>query len=141
MKKVLVISMLLFCFLSSGAQHRRKFDHQRFKAEMKQYIIQEVELTPKEQAAFFPLFEEMHNRQRVCFDKMREYKKKEPQDEKSCMEIIRKIDDLELEQKKIQKEYHSRFLKVISAKKLFSVLKAERRFHRQIFKQIARKKR
>ena len=46
---------------------------------------------------------------------------------------MQKRDEVELELKKIQQTYHNKFFTVISASKVFDVLRAEDRFHRRAF--------
>ena len=51
---------------------------------------------------------------------------------------IRQRDENELKQKHIQQTYHNKMLTVLSATKLYDVLKAEDRFHRQKFRNWSR---
>lgn len=39
----------------------------------------------------------------------------------------------------IQKTYHEKFLQILPAKKVYDILNAEDRFHRQMFKRTANK--
>ena len=40
------------------------------------------------------------------------------------------------QQKQLQQEYHSRFMTILPPNKVFSVIKAEERFHRQAYKRM-----
>ena len=51
--------------------------------------------------------------------------------EAECRSAIEKQDNVDIQIKKLQKQYHQKFLKVISASKLYDVIKAEDQFHRQ----------
>jgi hypothetical protein len=44
---------------------------------------------------------------------------------------VEKRDELELEQKRICQSYHQKFFNVLSASKVYDVIKAENRFHRK----------
>ena len=54
--------------------------------------------------------------------------------------ILSQMDQLELEMKQLQMNYHARFLTVISAGKLFDVITAEEKFHRQAVRKAAHDK-
>ena len=47
--------------------------------------------------------------------------------------LIQKSDECELQLKEIQQQYHKKFMKVLPASKVYDVLRAEEKFHRQIF--------
>ena len=130
--------MAMMTFVPVSAQNRQGFDPAKFKADLERFITTEACLTPSEAAAFFPLYSEMNNTQRVLFDKVRELKRVRPTDEESCRKNIAEIDRLELEIKQLQASYHSRFLTVISATKLYNVIQAEGKFHRQAMRNAAR---
>ena len=91
-------------------------------------------LTPQEAAKFFPIYKEMQAKQRAVFERQRQLAKVKPTDEKGCEKAIRQRDEYDLELKRIQQTYHNKFLSVISASKLYDVLVAEDRFHRQMLR-------
>ena len=111
----------------------QKFSPEKFQAEMEQFITQEAGLTAEEAARFFPIYREMQQKQRAVFAKMREEGRVKPTDDASCKKLVQKRDEVELEQKKIQQTYHNKFFTVLSASKVFDVLRAEDRFHRRAF--------
>lgn len=133
MKRILIIWMLIMNMGVMTMQANPKFDPERYNAELQQFITREAALSPQEAAKFFPLFREMQTKQRALFQQMHRYKRIKPTDEKSCRENIKKCDELDLQIKELQQLYHNKFLKVISASKLYDVLKAEDKFHRQMF--------
>lgn len=140
-RKLLVITCLLLITLGAVAQQQfQKFDPAKFKAEREQFITVEACLTPSEAAAFFPLYDEMNNQLRGLYEKMRQYKQFRPTDEAKCREVINQMDQLEIEMKQLQMNYHARFLTVMSARKLFDVMKAEDKFHRQAMRRASHNK-
>ena len=137
MKKVL-ISMI---FLLSGvlvcqADEPQKFSPEKFQAEMEQFIAKEAGLTADESAKFFPVYREMQQKQRAVFGKMRQEGRVKPTDDASCKRLVQKRDEVELELKKIQQIYHNKFFTVLSPSKVFDVLRAEEKFHRQAFRNM-----
>lgn len=129
--------LLAVASLNVAAQGHNRFNPAKFKADLEKFITVEACLTPREAAAFFPLYDEMNNKQRVLYDKMRELRRMKPIDEERCKKVIAEIDQLEIEIKQLQSNYHARFLSIISASKLFDVIKAESKFHRQAMRNAA----
>ena len=126
--------------LSISGQRPRKFDPQQFEKQLHQYIATEAGLTPGEAAAFFPLFDEMQRKQRLLFDKMRIYMHTNTDDNRASLKAIQAMDNNDLEIKKLQKEYHQKFCKVLPAGKVLQILKADDKFHRKAFKRMVRER-
>lgn len=144
MKKfVSILCLLLFSMtfsLTISGQRPRKFDPQQFEKQLHQYIATEAGLTPGEAAAFFPLFDEMQRKQRLLFDKMRVYMHTNTDDNRASLKAIQAMDNNDLEIKKLQKEYHQKFCKVLPAGKVLQILKADDKFHRKAFKRMVRER-
>jgi len=119
--------------MAQGHQHQ-KFSPEKFQADLEQFITKEACLTPREAAKFFPIYKEMQAKQRAVFDRQRQLGWGKPADEKGCEKAIRQRDEYDLELKRIQQTYHNKFLSVLSASKLYDVIMAEDRFHRQMLR-------
>lgn len=117
-----------------------KFNPQRFQAEMEQYITTQAMLTPEESASFFPLYRELMKKQRVIFEEMHRYRYTDLSNNRACMHAVQRMDALDLQMKKLQQIYHNKFLKILPPKKVFLVIRAEEKFHRQAFKRMAEHK-
>ena len=139
MKKVLLVFCVFFLSLGVMAQGPNKFNPEQFEKELHQFIASDAGLTPGEAAVFFPLFDEMHAKQRPLFDKFRTYMHTNTQDDHACLEAIRAMDNIDIEIKRLQSQYHMKFCKVLPASKVLLVIKADERFHRQIFKKMMRR--
>ena len=138
MKKILVIfiAMALLHVSEADAQGPRPFDPAKFQADLEQFITMEAALTPQESADFFPLYREMRKKQMVFFDDDRRFKHVDLTDDKACEEVIRRHDSNDIKMKEIQQEYHNKFLRILPAGKVFRIIRAEDRFHRQMFKRV-----
>ena len=132
-RKISILMIILVMTLGAYAQEQ-KFSPEKFQAELEQFITNEACLTPQEATRFFPLYREMQKKQRSVYNQMRALGKIKPVEESECRKAIQKRDELELELKGIQQSYHNRFFSVLSASKVFDVIKAEDRFHRKTFK-------
>ncbi len=117
MKRLIVNCLVVVFALGVWAQGQgqQRFSPEKFQADMEQYIAKEAGLTPREAAAFFPMFREMQKKQRALYNQMMAESKIKPADEKACKKVIQKRDQVELELKSIQQTYHNKFLSVLPA--------------------------
>ena len=115
-----------------------KDENAKFEAELQDFITKEAKLTPQEAAKFFPVYKEMQEKQRELFDRQRELAKVKPTDEQGCLKVIKESDEIDLNLKRIQQTYHQRFIELLSASKVYDILKAEQRFHRHMMKNWGR---
>ena len=134
MKQAMMILWSLLVVLTASAQEQKKFSPAKFDAEMEQYITQKAALSQQEAAKLFPYFREMHQKQRELFRKMRKLSKDKPAGEAACAEVIKECDKCNLELKQLEQTYHQKMLQVVSASKLYDVIKAEEHFHRKMMK-------
>lgn len=134
MKKILTIVVILLTALTVKAETPQQFSPEKFQADLEQFITNEANLTPEESMKFFPLYREMQQKQRVVFKQMKDLGVNKPADEAACKKALEKRDELELEQKRIQQNYHKQFLNVLPASKVYDVIKAENHFHRTAFR-------
>ena len=126
----------LFAFLplSVSATDPQKFSPEKFQADMEQFITQEASLTPEEAAKFFPLLREMLAKQRAVHGKIKKECGVKPADEAECKKVVQKRDVYELKLRTIQQTYHNKFFAVLPASKVYDVIRANDRFHRQAFR-------
>lgn len=137
MRKFIIAIVAVFCALQVQAQGPGKFNPKKFEAEMQQFITVEAGLTPMEAAKFFPLFNELHSKQRLLFEKMNQYRHTDTSDNKASLQAIKKMDEIDIQMKKLQQQYHLKFCKILPPGKVLQIIQADEKFHRQIFKKIA----
>lgn len=134
-----VLMILMLCtFGVANGQHRKRppFNPAKFEADLEQFITVNACLSPSQAASFFPVYRQMMKKQRLLFDEMRRLRMINLKDNEACEEAIRKQDELDIQIKQLQQEYHGRFLMMLPANKVLSIIKAEEKFHRQIFKKM-----
>ena len=134
-----VLMILMLCtFGVANGQHRKHppFNPAKFEVDLEQFITVNACLSPSQAASFFPVYRQMMKKQRALFDEMRRLRMINPKDNEACEEAIRKQDELDIQIKQLQQEYHGRFLMMLPANKVLSIIKAEEKFHRQIFKKM-----
>ncbi|EFA92478.1 hypothetical protein HMPREF0650_2175 [Hoylesella buccalis ATCC 35310] len=71
------------------------------------------------------------------FAEGRRFKHLNVTDEKACEEAIRKHAANEVKIKEIQQAYHLQFLTILPACKVFKIIRAEEKFHRQVMRRVA----
>ena len=118
---------------------RPPFDPAKFEKDLEQFIATEAALTPSESAKFFSLYSEMRKKQRAFFCDMQRNRYVDTSDDKACERAIKEMDQRDLDLKLLQREYHEKFMMILSPSKVMKVLRAEEKFHRQMFRKAARR--
>ena len=159
MRRLITILVLLAAISLNGlAQYKndgQRFSKEEFVRQLEQYVAHEAQLTSKEQAEFFPIFREMHLKMRKVFDAMKKIDSTCPSNDKACAAphvygmqygiegvLEGKLIDLDtvlgdkmdIELKRIQQQYHNKFLDILPACKVMKAIKAEDKFHRNMLK-------
>jgi hypothetical protein len=126
--------------LNDQKQQPPRFSPQMFREHIHAYITQAAGMSVVEAARFFPLYDEMHQKQREINDKIgalvRNCENRLNSDAQYAR-LISQIDQLKLQSQKIESLYHKKMLKAVSAKTVFKAMKAEKGFHRQMLKNMA----
>ena len=124
-----VLMILMLCtFGVANGQHRKHppFNPAKFEADLEQFITVNACLSPSQAASFFPVYRQMMKKQRALFDEMRRLRMINPKDNEACEEAIRKQDELDIQIKQLQQEYHGRFLMMLPANKVLSSSKPKK---------------
>lgn len=136
MKRWLTMALMVCFTLGAAAQEpaqgERKFDPQKFQQMVEEQLTKAAELTTDEAKAFFPLYNEMREKQRAIGQQIHRLKKEQTADEKACAEKVTRIKQLQVDMAKLEQDYYKRILKVIPAEKVLKVMKAEDDFHRRM---------
>lgn len=140
MKRLFLSLVVALCTLAASADPDTNFNPKQYKSALRQYITARAGLTQTEANKFFVLFDELKEKQRVYFRKAGHAMHSRPMTEKDCLKAIKERDRSELEIKRLQQEYDAKFLKVVSACKLYEIIKAEEDFNRSAFRKMQRKK-
>ena len=139
MKNTLTILMLIISMSVAAQGKKEKFNPQKFLAELETRIIEEANLTQQEAAKFIPVYREMSKKQHHLYKQLKSYRRLDNADEDAYKKAIVSTDDIEVKLKKIQQQYHQKFLNILPASKVYNILRIEKRFHRQEFsKKISR---
>lgn len=136
---LMMLMMLLTLATTVSAEGRGKrppFNPAKFEADLEQFITCHAGLSPREASKFFPVYRQLMKKQRMLFEEMRRYRHVNPKDNEACADAIRRQDELDIQIKQLQQEYHARFMLILPASKVLDVIRAEELFHRQMFKKM-----
>ncbi len=122
---------------------REHLSQEEFKKKFQTFIIKHAQLTEKEAAAFFPVYEECqkkkHEKNERIWKLRREVRGKQLS-EAEYAKLLEEIADLRIQIDQLDKLYLPRYHQVLSYKKIFDVQGAETRFHRELLKEANHKR-
>lgn len=130
MNRMITLAVLLAFTLAVGAQ---RFDYNKFHSDARLYISSQAQLSQVESDAFLKLYDEMASRKRALHREKRQLRHSNADTDAAIREKILRSDDIDVQMKQIDRDYHKRMLKVLSPRKVQSCLNAEERFFRQSF--------
>lgn len=126
--------------ISIYAQQRKRFTHEEFCQKQREFITENARLTPEEAKEFFPLFFELQqNKWKINNEARKKVKKERGQKltDEECKELVNEFSDAKIKIAKLEKSYIEKYLKVISARKILDVQRAEDRFQKEMIKHMA----
>lgn len=138
MKRIAFILLTILFALNLSAQQqpasqgRPRFDKKEFQQRMEAELTKKAELTPEEAQLFFPIYNELKEKQRGYFHQILELKRQAGGDEGAYAATIARIKELQVESAQLEQNYFRRLVEVIPASKVFKVMKAEDDFHRRM---------
>ena len=133
-KSIILLTVLLLSIsINISAQNRenRGFNPERYQADMERYIVKKANLSSSESEAFLPIYREMKKKQRAVFENNN--RKFNRNSDAECKKYIQQRDANEIQLKKLQQQYHNKFLKILPASKVYQLLREEENFHRNSF--------
>lgn len=154
MYKKIILTCLLTLISTAGLfaqQHRPQkeqkkeaFSPEEFQKNLEDYIIRETGMTVLEASQFFPLFHELHDKQREMNQKIMKLKRKSQKNnnaDENYAEKVEKICELKVESAEMEKEYYRKMCRKVNPQKVFEAMHAEDRFYRNAFaRKVVRQK-
>ena len=89
MKRILIFFIVFVSATNLLAQH--KFNPNKFKVEIHQYIVNSANLTEQESAKLLPIYDEMISKQRVLHKQLRKLQNSNLQNNKNAKSVISSI--------------------------------------------------
>lgn len=110
-----------------------------FRAKQKEFIARDACLTDDEAARFFPIYFELQDKKHSINQKSFQLMHQADNDnltEAQCKSIIDGIYTSRIAIDKLEKEYNSRFRRIITYAKILRVHRAEMRFNKFVIRQM-----
>lgn len=134
MKKHIIFFLFLVAtcaatFAQERDRKKMREDIQKFKVD---YIAQELKLTDKEKADFTPLYNEYDSEIRKSGEEAFRFERQLKKKKDATDDDYRKLSELQKKSRddfnKITKKYDEKFEKILSAKQIYTMHKAEEKF-------------
>ncbi len=141
-KKIsILLGLILTCgILVYGQAPRKGFSPKDFIKNLESFIVCEACLTPSEATAFFPIYHEMHSKQRSIEWEIRDLRKRKlpaNSTDKDYLQLIKEINKLKIKSAELEETYYKKMCKAISAQKVHAAMQAENKFHRRMLRKFS----
>ncbi|MBQ0025047.1 MAG: hypothetical protein KBT00_04920 [Bacteroidales bacterium] len=149
MKRIILSVVLAFALTSAFAQQEpddiRKGDRMpdRIHSEKIAWFTQDIDLTPEEAVAFWPLYNQFSKENRAAhletvkaFKEMEKCTKNEASTKDECLSAINAYLDASAAEYSLIQKYYPLFLKVLPAEKVGRMYVSEENFRRKMLKDI-----
>lgn len=138
-QRLAILLIMISISISMQAQDKKKpgFSKEEFRARQESYLTEKAGLTKEEATRFFPIYFELQDRKKAINDEgwSQIRKGKDPKTtEAEYEEIVDNIVKARIQSDKLDLEYLQKFKKILSAKKIYKLQRAEMKFHRDILK-------
>ncbi len=143
-----IISLLLIITLSSSLAftqgHREDMSPEmrtKFETQKISYISQQVDVTPEQAQAFWPLYNEHQKKKDILRDEFKQMYHRLKNDfknlsEKEMEQIGDRFADLKVDKAKLDREYHNKFKEILSAKQILKFHMADKRYHGMLIRRL-----
>ena len=126
------------CLISLQAQPS-KLSKEEFRQRQQAFITEKAGLKPEEAKEFFPLYFELQDKKqeynKTAWQKQRKGKDNNTTEDEYA-QIIEDVIQARIDVDRLELEYIRKYKKILSAKKIYLIQKAEMRFHRELLKNM-----
>lgn len=139
MSKKLMILTLIFC-LSGVSLFAQQTRQERINAAKVAYITDRINLTEKEAAAFWPVYNRFEDEKKAITKKYSVKNKKDWMSDSEAEKFM--LDRMQMEEEilKLKRDYYWDFKKVIPPSKIAMLKNAEREFKKQLLNRAQNKR-
>lgn len=140
MKKRLYTFILAItaCCISLQAQPAQ-LNKEEFRQRQQAFLTERAGLNQEEAKQFFPLYFELQDKKQEC-NKAAWQKRRKGKDanttEDEYAQIIEDVIQARIDVDRLELEYIRKYKKILPAKKIYLIQKAEMRFHRELLKNV-----
>ncbi len=139
MKKIFLIGFVaLWASLGVWAQD---LENPQIQAMRKEFFERELQLSPQESQAFWPLFDEYRLKQRDLKGKVRDGRKLELMSDAEAERFLEENFDLEEKQLALKREYFGKLKEVMNVRKIAMINRTERKFKKSLLHKLQERRR
>jgi Spy/CpxP family protein refolding chaperone len=142
-RNLLFLAFLTFFFVTTAsAQRKSEEEIKRIQDAKVAIITNRLNLTPEQSTGFWPVYNEYSQKRREIHRAQRKIindKKAEGKTDDQVLNNLKEVQDLRQQELDLEKEYQSRFLKVITASQVIELYKAERTFNDMLIQRLKNK--
>jgi Spy/CpxP family protein refolding chaperone len=137
-----VLTALLLSFFSVSStfgQRRSEEEMQKIQDAKVAIITNRLSLTPEQSAGFWPVYNEYGQKRRDLHRAQRKIinnRRAEGKTDEQVLENLKEVQEIKQKELDLEKEYQSRFLKVITANQVVELYKAERTFNDMLIQRL-----
>ncbi|MCE6990433.1 hypothetical protein [Dyadobacter sp. CY323] len=139
-RKVFIILFVTFSAVTSvQAQHKSEEEIKRIQDAKVAIITNRLNLTAEQSAGFWPIYNEYSQKRREIHRAQRKIindKKADGKTDDQVLNNLNEVQDLRQKDIDLEKEYQTKFLKVISASQVIELYKAERTFNDMLIQRL-----
>jgi len=138
-------AFLFLFFISSNLVAQQESKHEKLEAMKIAFITEKLSLTTKEAQSFWPIYNEYSQK----IEKLRKTKRSdlgelkiniENSSDKEIEALLSDVFDAKTKEIELQKEYYSKYTKVLPIKKVALLYQSEHQFKKELLKRIKDKK-
>lgn len=147
MSRTLSILILVFILSVPGFAQRRDGNgphfemRQKIEAQKISFITQQVSLNPEEAQRFWPVYNELEQKKNDLREQARKLffslrNEIDTMSDKQLNGISDELIEIRLKEVMLEKEYHNKFKKILSPRKILQLYQAEKQFQSMLLHQI-----
>jgi len=138
-------AFLFLFFIASNLVAQQESKHEKLEAMKIAFITEKLSLTTKEAQNFWPIYNEYSQK----IEKLRKTKRSdlgelkiniENSSDKEIEALLSDVFDAKTKEIELQKEYYSKYIKVLPIKKVALLYQSEHQFKKELLKRIKDKK-
>ena len=124
-----------------GERPRMRIPSEKIQVERIAYFTEKIGLTAEEAQVFWPIYNEMDAKRTALFEEKasitrRFMKESDNINEKQLDELLNRLIDVQQKEAQIPAEYHVKFRKVLSARKVMNLYAAETGFRNYLLQKM-----
>lgn len=147
MKRIITITIFILNIVLlptiNAQNNKNSLSREQFMEKQKAFMTQKAELTEKEAKNFFPLYFELQEKKfksnKEIWNKIHSCRNNPNISDEEYYKISEDIIKIKIEMDELELEYLKKYKKVLPAKKIYNIQRAEMRFHRELLKDTKNK--